>query len=125
MDIFMIYESSDSSNSSSRESEEIDEVHEFDIHLTNTHSYLQANEFGHVNSFRNFNEPNSILTVPVIVISTVLLPGQTLPLCFEGIRCIDFIRSLSTTSSYFSLITLINSSIFKTSKIGTLFQVRK
>lgn len=107
----------------------------FDIRLTANHSYLHATELGELSAPSMFVDPGTKISVPLLIMDAVLLPGQSLPLNFSHPIVVDFILQATRNGRYFCLSTYLREdgggheySIIllssKCSRIATLFQVR-
>ncbi|KAI1715514.1 ATP-dependent protease la (LON) substrate-binding domain-containing protein [Ditylenchus destructor] len=119
-------EENDSDTNSASTSEE-----PFDIRLPVKHQYLNSTDLGELSTHSLYVDPGSELSVPVVVIDTVLLPGQTLPLQFTDQSCVDFMRAAGEKRTYFGLLTATLENDreevepeLTASRTGTLFQVQ-
>ncbi|KAI1724972.1 ATP-dependent protease la (LON) substrate-binding domain-containing protein [Ditylenchus destructor] len=103
----------------------------FDIRLPVKHQYLNSTDLGELSTHSLYMDPGSEITVPVVVIDTVLLPTQTLPLQFTDQSCVDFMRAAGEKRTYFALLTATLENDMEevepeltASRTGTLFQVQ-
>ncbi|KAH7698676.1 protein cereblon, partial [Aphelenchoides avenae] len=79
----------------------------FDIRIPSSHTYLKSSELGELSSELLDADPGSVVTVPVLILDAVLLPGQKLPLTITNRRAIELIGEAATRKSYVALYTCV------------------